>query len=163
MLVGIDIKFPLYVFKILKLCLFCFPMQVDYCSHKLFSQKIPMHRKWVRLKCASHILHDDVFMLQSLSFMWTSLKSSCLARGVKRQRLLGGNPTLFWFLAFCFCLVINNSSSLQLDVLLCFNQCLCQVEPLGRLGESLCDHAVKNRNFSAHEISCHFYRRVILG
>ena len=28
---------------------------------------------------------------------------------------------------------------------------VCQVEPLGRLGESLVDHAVKNRNFSAHE------------
>ena len=29
-----NIKFPLYVLKILKLCLFCFPMQVDSCSHK---------------------------------------------------------------------------------------------------------------------------------
>ena len=37
-----------------------------------------------------------------------------------------------------------------------FNQCLCQVEPLGRLGESLFNLAVKNRNFSAHEISSHF-------
>ena len=26
-----NIKFPLYVLKILKLCLFCFPMLVDYC------------------------------------------------------------------------------------------------------------------------------------
>ena len=45
-----NIKFPLYVFKVLKLCLFCLPMLVDSCSHKLFSHKIPMHRKWVRLK-----------------------------------------------------------------------------------------------------------------
>ena len=29
----------------------------DYCSHKLFAHKIPMHRKWVRLKCACHMLH----------------------------------------------------------------------------------------------------------
>ena len=29
-----NIKFPLYVLKILKLCLFCLPMQVDSCSHK---------------------------------------------------------------------------------------------------------------------------------
>ena len=64
-----NIKFPLYVPKIMKLCLFCFPMQVDSCSHKLFAHKIPMHRKCVRLKCASHILHDGVFMLQFLSFM----------------------------------------------------------------------------------------------
>ena len=79
-----NIKFPLYVLKILKLCLFYLPMQVDSCSRKLFAHKIPMHRKWVRLKCASHILHDALFMFQFLSFMWASLKSSCLARGVKR-------------------------------------------------------------------------------
>ena len=64
-----NIKFPPYVLKILKLCLFCFPMLVDSCSHKLFAHKIPMHRKWVRLKCASHILHDALFMFQFLSFM----------------------------------------------------------------------------------------------
>ena len=64
-----NINFPLYVLKILKLCLFCFPMQVDSCSHKLFALKIPLHRKMVRLKCASHILHDALFMLQFLSFM----------------------------------------------------------------------------------------------
>ena len=79
-----NIKFPLYVLKILKLCLFSLPMLVDYRSHKLFAHKIPMHRKWVRLKCASHILHDALFMFQFLSFMRASLKSSCLARGVKR-------------------------------------------------------------------------------
>ena len=44
-----NIKFPLYELKVLKLCLFCLPMLVDYCSHKLFAHKIPMHRKWVRL------------------------------------------------------------------------------------------------------------------
>ena len=64
-----NIKFPLYVLKVLKLCLFRLPMLVDSCSHKLFVHKIPMHRKWVRLKCASHILHDALFMFQFLSFM----------------------------------------------------------------------------------------------
>ena len=64
-----NINFPLYVLKILRLCLFCFPMLVDYCSHKLFYHKIPMHRKWVRLKCASHMLHDAPIMFQFLSFM----------------------------------------------------------------------------------------------
>ena len=64
-----NIKFPLYVLKFLKLCLCYLPMPVDYCCHKLFSHKIPMHRKWVRLKCASHILHDALFMFQFLSFM----------------------------------------------------------------------------------------------
>ena len=64
-----NIKFPLYVLKILKLCLFYLPMQIDSCPHKLFAHKIPMHRKRVRLKCASHILHDALIMLQYLSFM----------------------------------------------------------------------------------------------
>ena len=64
-----NVKFPLYVLQVLNLCLFCLPMPVDYCSHKLFAQKIPMHRKWVRLKCASHMLHDAPVMFQFLSFM----------------------------------------------------------------------------------------------
>ena len=64
-----NIKFPLYVLKILKICLFYLPMLVDYCSHKLFNHKIPMHRKRVRLICASNFLHDALFMFQFLSFM----------------------------------------------------------------------------------------------
>ena len=64
-----NIKFPLYVLNFLKLCLFYLPMLVDYCSHKLFAHKIPMHRKWVRIKCASHMLHDAPVMFQFLSFM----------------------------------------------------------------------------------------------
>ena len=63
-----NIKFPLYVLKVLKLCLFCLPMLVDSCSHKLFAHKIPMHRKWVRLKCAIHMLHDVLFHVSILIF-----------------------------------------------------------------------------------------------
>ena len=64
-----NIKFPLYVLKVLKLYLFCLPMLVDFCSHKFFAHKIHMHRKWVTLKCASYILHDALFIFQFLSFM----------------------------------------------------------------------------------------------
>ena len=64
-----NIRFPLYVLKILKFCLLYLPMQVDYCYHKFFTHKIPMHRKYVRLKFASHIRHDALFMFQFLSFM----------------------------------------------------------------------------------------------
>ena len=53
-----NIKFPLYVLKVLKLYFY-----------KLCAHKIPRHRKWVRFKCASHILHDALFMFQFLSFM----------------------------------------------------------------------------------------------
>ena len=72
-------KFPLFVLKVLKLHLFCLPMLVDYCSHKLFAHKIPMNRKWVRLKCACHVFHDALVMFQFFTFMRASLKSSCLA------------------------------------------------------------------------------------
>ena len=64
-----NIKFPIYVPEVLKLYLFCLPMLVDSCSYKLCAHKIPRHRKWVRFKCASHILHDALFMFQFLSFM----------------------------------------------------------------------------------------------
>ena len=36
-----NIKFPLYMLKVLKLYLFCLPMLVDSCYHKLFAHKIP--------------------------------------------------------------------------------------------------------------------------
>ena len=64
-----NIKFSLYLLQILTSCLFCLPMLVDSCSHKLFAHKIPMNRKRVRLKCASHILLYALFMFQFLSFM----------------------------------------------------------------------------------------------
>ena len=34
-----NIKFPPYVLKVFKSCLFCFPMLVDSCSHKFFLTK----------------------------------------------------------------------------------------------------------------------------
>ena len=64
-----NIKFPLYVLKVLELYLFCHPMLVDACSYKLCAHKIPRNRKWVRIKCATHILHDALFIFQFLSFM----------------------------------------------------------------------------------------------
>ena len=58
-----NIKFPLYVLKVLKLYLFCLPMLVDSCSHELCDHKIPRHRKCVRFKYAIHAL----FLFQFLS------------------------------------------------------------------------------------------------
>ena len=62
-------SFSLYVLKVFKLYLFFLPMLVDSCSHKLCAHKIPRNRKWVIFKCASHILHDALFVLQFLSIM----------------------------------------------------------------------------------------------
>ena len=56
-----NIKFPLFMLKVLKLHLFCFPMLVALCFHDLFLYKIIMHRKWVRLKCFLNLLLDALF------------------------------------------------------------------------------------------------------
>jgi hypothetical protein len=53
-----NIKFPLFMLKILKLHLFCVPMLITMCFFDLFSYKIPMHRKWVRLKYVSYMLFN---------------------------------------------------------------------------------------------------------
>src|SRR3954466_7426354 len=60
-----NIKFPLFMLKILKLHLFCFPMLVALCFFDLFSYKIPMHRKWVRLKSVLNFLLDVLFYFNS--------------------------------------------------------------------------------------------------
>ena len=39
------------------------------CLANLFSYKMPMHRKYVRLRCDFHLLYDALFVLQFLSFM----------------------------------------------------------------------------------------------
>ena len=41
-----------------------------------FSYKMPMHRKYVRLRCVCHVFDDALFALQFLSFLWASLKLS---------------------------------------------------------------------------------------
>ena len=78
--------------------------------------------------------------------------------------LVGRQPNFIFVLWFWSCLVINNSSSLWLDVVLCFNYFLCQVEPLGRLGWKLIWSCwKKNRNFALTRIIVIFNRRVILS
>src|SRR6266567_4305363 len=64
-----NIKFPLFMLKILKLHLFCLHMLVALCYHDLFLYKIPFHRKWVRIKCVSYLIFDAVFVLQLLFHM----------------------------------------------------------------------------------------------
>ena len=44
------ITFPLFKFKVFKLLLFYLPMLLALFFNDLFSYKISMHRKWVRLK-----------------------------------------------------------------------------------------------------------------
>ena len=62
---------PLFMLKFLKLHLFSFPMLVSLCFIHLFSYKIPMHMKWVRLKCVLYLLLDPFVCLSS--YFYTSI------------------------------------------------------------------------------------------
>ena len=75
-----NIKFPFYVLIVLKLHLFCLPMLVDSCSHKLFAHKIAMHRKWLDLNVLVICFMMLCLCFKSLSFIRASLNSSCLAK-----------------------------------------------------------------------------------
>ena len=57
-----NIKFPLCVLEISKLHLFFLSMLVASCFNNLFSYNIPLHRKWVRLKCVGYLLLDDLLL-----------------------------------------------------------------------------------------------------
>ena len=72
------IETPLYMLKVLKLLLFYLTMLVTLFFMNLFMYKIPMHRKWVRLKCVLNLLLDAPFSSISI-FMRASLKLSSLA------------------------------------------------------------------------------------
>ena len=63
------IKLPLFALKFLMLHSSHLHMLDIAFLDNLFSYKMPMHRKYVRLKCVSHLLHDALFVLQLLSFM----------------------------------------------------------------------------------------------
>src|ERR1043165_2427220 len=60
-------KTPLFWLKSLKLFLFHLAMHVTLCFFDLFSYKFPMHRKWVWLKCVSHLLLDALFCFNLFS------------------------------------------------------------------------------------------------
>ena len=63
------IKFPLVVLRLSIFYSSPLHMLDISCLENLFSYKIPMHRKYVRLKCDCHMFHDALFVFQLLSFM----------------------------------------------------------------------------------------------
>src|ERR1041385_708634 len=65
-------KTPLFLLKVFKLLLFHLPMHVTLCFFDLFSYEMPMHRKWVRLKCVSYFLLDALFCFKILILVRTS-------------------------------------------------------------------------------------------
>ena len=54
---------PLFKLKVWKLLFFYLPMLLALCSNDLFSYKIPMHRKWVRIKYVSYFPLDALFCI----------------------------------------------------------------------------------------------------
>jgi hypothetical protein len=71
-------KLPLFMLRLSMFYSSSLHMLVFACFDNLFAYKMPMHRKYVRLKFDFHILYDALFVLQFLSFMRASLKLSML-------------------------------------------------------------------------------------
>src|SRR4051812_41833877 len=62
-------KTPLFMLKVSKLFFFYLPMLVTLCFFDLFVYKFPKDRKWVRLKCVSHLLLDALVCFNPYSFV----------------------------------------------------------------------------------------------
>ena len=73
-------KLPLVMLRLLSSLSSSLLMIIFACYDNLFSYKMPMHRKYVRLRCVCHVFYDALFVLQFLSFLWASSKSRCLAK-----------------------------------------------------------------------------------
>ena len=63
------IKLPLVMLRLLSSLSSSLHMLVFACLDNLFAYKIPMHRKYVRLRHVYHVFYDALFILQFLSFM----------------------------------------------------------------------------------------------
>ena len=62
-------KLPLVMLRLLLFLSFSLHTVVFAYLDNLFAYKIPMHRKYVRLKCVCHMFYDALFVFQLLSFM----------------------------------------------------------------------------------------------
>ena len=61
-------KLPLVMLGLLSSLSSSLHMLVFACLANLFAYNMPMHRKYVRLRCGFHMLHDAPFVFQLLSF-----------------------------------------------------------------------------------------------
>ena len=62
-------KSPLFMLKLLMFLSSSLHVLEIVCHNNLFAYKVPMHRKWVRLKFVCYLLIDALFVLQFLSFI----------------------------------------------------------------------------------------------
>ena len=81
-----NINFPLFMLKVLKLFLFHLPMLLTMCFIDLVGYKVPMHRKWVRLKCVLYLFFDALLCFKYYSLVSIFYNPSCLAQRHKRKR-----------------------------------------------------------------------------
>ena len=57
-------KLPLVMLRLRLFLSSSLHMLVFALLHNLFAYNIPMHRKYVRLKCVCHVFHDALFVFQ---------------------------------------------------------------------------------------------------
>ena len=94
-------KLPLVVLRLLLFLSFSLHMLDLACLANLFSYKMPMHRKYIRLRGDFHMFYDALFVFQLLSFMWASSKSQCLAKkALKKSACWEATQFYFCFLLF---------------------------------------------------------------
>ena len=62
-------KLPLVMLRLILFRSASLHMLAFACFCNLFAYKMPMHRKYVRLRCVFHMVHDALFVFQLLSFM----------------------------------------------------------------------------------------------
>ena len=62
-------KLPLFILRLLSSLCSSLHMLAFACLAKSFAYNMPMHSKYVRLRCVCHVFYDALFVLQFLSFM----------------------------------------------------------------------------------------------
>ena len=62
-------KLPLVMLRLILFLSSSLHMLVFACLDNLFAYKMPMHRKYVRLKCVCHVFYDALFVLQFLPLL----------------------------------------------------------------------------------------------
>ena len=62
-------KLPLFMLRLLSSLSSSLHMLIFACYDNLFAYKMPMHRKYVRIRCVFHMFYDALFVFQLLSFM----------------------------------------------------------------------------------------------
>ena len=93
-------KLPLVMLRLLLFLSASLHMLVFSCLDNLFTYKMPMNRKYVRIKCVCHMFYDALFVLQFLSFTWASLKSQCLAKKALKKSACWERTQYFSLLLF---------------------------------------------------------------